>query len=299
VLAALLGACGDDGLSSPPDIPATLINPYRVWAFSTNNVWILDGSATIHVFDGAGWSQLAAPTPVNCIYALGASDVWLCSNDAVLHYDGSTFTSSDVSTPTGLDGLASVWASSASDVWAVGDDAIVAHYDGTTWSRELVGDPFKSSIWGSGPTDVYALSTFDLSHYDGTSWTEIEIDGFPAGGDGQVWGTGPDDVWLANGDDNISHFDGSTWTVSEEEELGQIGDTSAVWGTGPGNVWAVGSAGLVAHYDGSWHTEHAQKIGAPYLQQMLSVHGSAENDVWIVGRQLGEGGSTGLIYHLE
>jgi hypothetical protein len=31
---------------------------------------------------------------------------------------------------------------------------------------------------------------------------------------------------------------------------------------------------------------------------MLSVHGSSATDVWVVGRQLGEGGSTGLIYHI-
>jgi hypothetical protein len=72
-----------------------------------------------------------------------------------------------------------------------------------------------------------------------------------------------------------------------------------VWGTGPKNVFAAGSPGVVSHYTGSWKALAHQDIGAPYLQQMLSVHGSSANDVWVVGRQLGEGGATPLIYHIQ
>lgn len=297
VACVLAGACGDDGgLSTVPDVPATLITPYRVWAFATDDVWILDGTSTIHRFDGATWSTLTTPSTsgLSCIYALSQSDVWLGGGGEVLHYDGSTFTMSDVATPTGLDGVTGVWATGVDDVWVVGNDAIVGHYNGTTWERTIVGAPFKSSIWGSGPTDIYALSTFDLMHYDGSAWTEVTLDG-GGGGDGQVWGLGPSDVWLATGDDRVSHFNGTAWTTTE---LDLVGDVAAVWGTGPKQVWGAGGAGQVAKFDGAWHSVSSQKIGSPYLQQLLSVHGTSANDVWIVGRQLGDNGSTGLIYHL-
>jgi hypothetical protein len=65
------------------------------------------------------------------------------------------------------------WASPQSDVWAVRDDAIEAHYDGASWGRTIAGSALKSSIWGSGPSDIYALSTFDLVDYDGDSWTDV------------------------------------------------------------------------------------------------------------------------------
>ena len=63
---------------------------------------------------------------------------------------------------------------------------------------------------------------------------------------------------------------------------------------------AVGSAGAIAHYDGnSWRQVAHQKIGAPYLRLFLAVHGTSSSDVWAVGQQLGEGGSTSLIYHYQ
>ena len=298
LFACSLAACGgDEGIDPVGDVPSALINPIKVWAFSATDVWFLDGGPTVHRFDGSTWSTLATPSTggLACIYALSASDVWLCAGDEVLHYDGSTFTASDVTATTGLDSLSAIWATGTNDVWAVGDDAIVAHYNGTAWSRTIVGSPFKSSIWGSGPSDIYALSTFDLMHYDGNTWTEVELDGSPAGGDGQIWGLSASDVWLMNGDDRIWHYDGSSWEGTEESTF----DYSAVWGTGPRNVYAGGSPGVVAHYTGSWKALAHQDIGAPYLQQMLSVHGSSANDVWVVGRQLGEGGSTPLIYHIQ
>ncbi len=297
VTCALFGACGDDSNLEPvEDVPATLINPLEVWSFSPTDVWILDGSSFVHRFDGSEWSMLGTNTSggLTCIYAVSANDVWLCAGDEVLHYDGATFTASDVTTPTGLDGLTAIWATGPNDVWVVGDDAIVAHYNGTTWERTIVGSPFKSSIWGSGPNDVYALSTFDLSHYDGNTWTEVEFDAGGGGGDGQVWGTSASDVWLMAGDDTAWHFDGSTWSPTEFE----LQDFNAVWGSAPNKLWAAGSPGAVAHFDGSWHSLALQDFGAPYLRQMLAVHGSSETDVWVVGRQLGEGGSTGLIYHI-
>ena len=296
---ALLGACGsdDDGGWSPVPGAPSLTSALAVWAFSPSDVWVLDGSSTVQRFDGATWSTLATPSTggLACIYALSTTDVWLCAGTEVLHYDGSTFIASDVTTPTGLDGLTSIWASSPSDVWAVGDDAIVAHFDGTTWTRTIVGSPFKSSIWGSGPRDLYALSTFDLSHYDGIAWSEVDLGAGGGGGDGQIWGTSATDVWVMPGSEHLSHYDGTAWTAVD---LDLVGDLAAVWGPAPDDLWAAGSAGAIAHYDGSSWTEVThQKIGSPYLRQLLAVHGTASDDIWIVGHQLGDSGSTGLIYH--
>lgn len=297
VAAALVAACGgDDGNGGLATVSGGPANPYRVWAFSETDVWILDGTSTVHRYDGSTWSTLATPSTggLACIYALSATDVWLCAGDEVLHYNGSTFTASDVATPTGLDGLTALWASSTSDVWVVGDDAIVAHYNGTSWSRTIVGSPFKTSIWGASPTDIYALGTFEMSHFDGSTWAEVALDDGGGGGDGQVWGTSASDVWQVSGSEDVWRYDGSAWTLTE---LAVHGGLAAIWGPSRDDVWVAGDAGLVAHYDGSWDVVMQQKLGAPYLQQLLSVHGTSADDVWIVGRQLGEGGSTGLIYH--
>jgi hypothetical protein len=298
VLTCLVLACGGSGAGGGwvelSDGPAALAF-LDVWAFSPADVWFVDGGAEVHRYDGTGFSTLQTPASgVCCIFARSASDVWLCAGNQALHYDGAAFTAMDVTAATGLDGLTDIWASSPSDVWAVGDDAIIAHYDGTDWSKTIAGSPFKTSIWGSGPTDIYALDTFDLVHYDGTKWSEVSSDE-TRGGD-QVWGTGASDVWLMNGSETLGHFDGAGWKEVETGDL--VGDLTAVWGPAPDDLFAVGSAGAIAHFNGSsWEQLAHQTIGAPYLRQFVAVHGSSSSDVWAVGRQLGEGGSTGIIYH--
>jgi hypothetical protein len=297
---SVLACCGCGGSGAGGDWVAVSGGPTAstfldVWAFSPGDVWFVDGGPDVHRYDGASFSTLATPAGgLSCIFALSASDIWLCAGDQALHYDGSAFTAVDVLGPTGLDGLTDIWASSPSDVWMVGDDAIIAHYDGAAWSRAIAGSPFKASIWGSGPTDIYALDTFDLVHYDGTEWSEVSFAG--PGGEGQVWGTSAGDVWLMTGSSTLGHYDGATWTEVETGDL--IGDLTAVWGPAPDDLWAAGTAGAIAHFNGtSWTQVAHQPIGAPDLRQFVAVHGTSTTDVWAVGYQLGEGGSTGILYH--
>lgn len=291
----LLG-CGNSvggGFTTPGSAPM-LSNPTHVWDFAPDDVWILDGTSTIHRFDGANWSTLTAPTMngLGCIFALSNKDVWLCAGSTVLHWDGTTFTTNDAGKATGVMDLVGIWASSPMDLFAVGSDATVAHFDGTSWTRTIAGSPFKASLWGSGPKDVYALDTFGLSHFDGASWSMVNN---VLGGQGQVWGTSASDVWVMPASNSISHFDGMKWTSMD---VNLVGELAAVWGAAPSDLWAVGSGGEIAHYDGaSWSEVSHQPIGAPYLSELVAVHGSSAHDIWIVGHQLGNGGSTGLVYH--
>ncbi|MCC7537955.1 MAG: hypothetical protein IT379_17145 [Deltaproteobacteria bacterium] len=293
-LAVGCGGGGDEGwerVSAPPS-STTLTD---VWAFSETDVWFVDGGPVVHRYDGSSWSTLETPAAgVSCIFAISVEEVYLCAGGGLVRYDGASFTVIDVETPTGLSAITDVWASSANDVWAVGDDAIAAHYDGTTWSRHSIGASFNSSVWGSGPDDVYVLGTFDLVHYDGSAWTEVSLDS--GAGDGQVWGTRASDVWVMTDSSSLAHYDGASWQSVETD--GFVGDLAAVWGPSPDDLWAAGSAGAIAHWDGrSWSEVTHQTIGSPYLRMLVAVHGTSSTDVWAVGYQLGEGGSSAVIYH--
>jgi len=96
----------------------------------------------------------------------------------------------------------------------------------------------------------------------------------------------------------VARAEGAQWQTIDTFDF--VGDLSAVWGPSSDDLWAVGSAGAIAHYDGkSWRQVAHQQIGAPYLRLFLAVHGTSSTDVWAVGQQLGDGGSTGLIYHYQ
>lgn len=293
VLLGLMCACGGDDWSSVSGGP-TGFGVTDVWAFSETNVWVVDGTPDVYRYDGDGWTTLPTDSVAGllCIFALSETDVYLCAGGEVLHYDGTSFTAMDISS-TNLNGVTDIWATSASDVWAVGDESIAAHYDGTSWTGRSIGSSFNSSVWASGPDDVYVMGTFDLVHYDGSMWTEIDLDN--GAGDGQVWGTSASDVWVMTDSYAMSHFDGSAWETIETVDF--VGDLAAVWGPAPDDLWAAGSAGSIAHYDGdSWDEVTHQRIGAPYLRLFVAIHGSSSSNVWAVGRQLGEGGSTPIVY---
>ncbi len=98
------------------------------------------------------------------------------------------------------------------------------------------------------------------------------------------------------GNSQLSHSSGGTWVAVDLGDF--IGDLSVVWGPAANDLWAAGTAGAIAHWNGSsWAEVAAQKIGSPYLQELVSIHGTSSSDVWVVGHQLGQGGSTPLILH--
>ena len=54
--------------------------------------------------------------------------------------------------------LRRVWGTSPSDIFAVGDSGTILHYDGSTWSSMISGTDYRlDDIWGSSPSDVFAV----------------------------------------------------------------------------------------------------------------------------------------------
>src|SRR6185436_15168757 len=54
--------------------------------------------------------------------------------------------------------LYGVWGSGPSDVWAVGDVGTILHWDGSAWWKVPSGTTHDlRGVWGSGPSDVWAV----------------------------------------------------------------------------------------------------------------------------------------------
>jgi hypothetical protein len=173
------------------------------------------------------------------------------------------------------------------------------HFDGSAWSP--VGPPQLpatqsvpplSSVWGSGPTDVWAvgivgLASSNLMHWDGITWSSAASgatsDLFA------VWGSGPSDVWAAGGTATV-HFNGSVWSSVAS---GTTAELYGIWGSGAADIWAVGqgfTTSVIVHYDGSaWSS-----VTSPMASVLNGVWGTGPTDVWAVGSSNGLGG---LIMH--
>jgi hypothetical protein len=169
-------------------------------------------------------------------------------------------------------------------------------------------------VWGSGPSDVWAIGAGNFHHWNGTTWSLAVPTNVPAPllPDRAVWGSGPSDAWVVGLDGQAIHWNGTAWSSvvgvysrvlggvwgSGSSDVWAVGTTiehwdgktwslqdsgafplAAVWGSGPTNVWAVGMEGVIVHsLGGSWSSTASGTIVT-----LNGVSGSGADDVWAVG----------------
>jgi len=105
------------------------------------------------------------------VFAVGLTGSTLDHTGVILHYDGSTWSHTDIGSTTAL--LQDIWGSSATDVFAVGHNSwaphgAIVHYDGSTWSP-MVNNASNSilDVWGSSASDAFAVGEGStILHYD-------------------------------------------------------------------------------------------------------------------------------------
>jgi hypothetical protein len=225
--------------------------------------------------------------PLSDIWGTSGTDVFAVGSGIILHYDGSTWASTDTETTTGPSSvslepvsetisspmsiittayLQGIWGSSGSDVFAVGYYGTILHYDGASWSpmdTETTTGPSSVSLEPvsetiSSPTSV--ATTADLFSIWGSSATDV----FAVG----------QHYWQGGGG-TILHYDGSTWSSMDS---GTTRSLYGIWGSSGSDVFAVGSR-IILHYDGlSW--SHMESETTQYL---YDVWGSSGSDVFAVG----------------
>jgi len=179
-------------------------------------------------------------------------------------------------TTSGTNHLYSVWGSSPSDVFAVGNSGVILHFDGSSLSSMTSGTTrYLRGVWGSSATDVFVVGTGGtIRHYDGTSWSDM-TSGTTVDLHG-VWGSSASDVFAVGVSGTILHYDGYTWSPMTS---GTANWLRAVWGTSGSDVFAVGNSGVILHYNGSdWNFMTSGTTG-----NLCGVWGSSGSDVFVVG----------------
>jgi hypothetical protein len=213
---------GTSWLQSPSPDPGKFIQLTAVHEISANDAWavgtVSDGSTiqtlTLH-WDGTSWTQKPSPSPgignrgeLTGVTATSGGDVWavgdyLSSEDPsdaistlVMHWDGTSWkqVASPNPEPDIINQLTGVSAVSPDDAWAVGffadgttDHTLIAHWDGTSWTRVPSPDPFEDDnlsgvaatsansavAVGSGQTAAKQGRGVTLAlRWDGTAWTQ-------------------------------------------------------------------------------------------------------------------------------
>ncbi len=140
-----------------------------------------------------------------------------------------------------------------------------------------------SAVWGSGPTDVYAVGTKGYAclilHTTGDGhWTEQSTG--VNGGLYTVWGSGPHDVYVGGFGDTLLHSTGDgVWTRQTIPAVGPL----QIWGTGAGDLYFTyaNSSGVVYHSTGNG-TWSAMTIGDS-SSILMTMWGPSASDVHFAG----------------
>jgi hypothetical protein len=208
---------------------------------------------------------LSAGAPF-ALSATSSSDIWaLTATNAVIHFDGSDWTQTDVPLPfLTLNYPESIYAAGPDDVWIVGYGGdhrgeykgYVQHWDGSSWnsvSTPVTGQPvtFLRDIDGSAADNIWIVGHVNYSHHlslhwDGSTWSlqDGPVSDAPLA---QVVVLAPNDAWAApyslTAGFSFYQWDGSVWHERTSSDI--PGATTTAWRglakVGACDVWATGS----------------------------------------------------------
>jgi hypothetical protein len=133
---------------------------------------------------------------------------------------------------------------SSVQVCAVGFGGRLGLFLGGEWIALPVGlPPDLSDVWGSDPTDMYAVGPIGtVTHFDGET---AELINAPSDARlNGIYGIAHDDIFAVGLNGNILHFDGESWTRMKSSVSSPL---RGVWVDESGEAFAVGDFGVILH----------------------------------------------------
>lgn len=188
-------------------------DPQGMWGSGPRDIWVPEYAGRVWHYDGTSWTA-AATGGVNLgrLWGSGPRDIWLAAGGGDMwHYDGVSWQNRPGITYF----MYAVFGFRPTLIYAVGQNYAIQRWDGGKWTTlrdEATGTGQHESIWGSGPSDLWAAGTTA----------------------GAVGAAGI-----------VRRFDGTSWQPSEAEAEESF---YAIWGTAPGALWAVGSSQTIMRH---------------------------------------------------
>lgn len=257
-------------------------------------------------------------TRVNVIAGRSASDVWIAGAvGTVAHFDGTTWTVSEVGTQTSQRAF---WLAPAGELTIGGVDRIYSRdleFDGRAdagvsaggWSRRPTptipsgfgrdltagwAAPGANAIWFGTTTDLWRLRLGTDSALEVQPGIAASVcNAIPCKSMRGIHGASASTLF-AVGDVGaavrIQGADGAQPTASPLNTQTWTG-LAGVWASSDTDAWAVGGSGTIRHYTGNdlqWDAE----TDVPTSENLNGVWGASPTDVWAVG-------NAGVVLHYD
>jgi len=242
---------------------------YDVWGVDENNVWavgaanVQGGSSGIIKWDGNNWNVFPSFAGIKQgIFGFDENNIFVVgdyTNRGVVGiWNGSNWTEYRddyfISRGDTVYPLRSVWGSSPTDVWAVGDNGTIIHWDGSEWRKEqgIVGT--NNSFWDLWGVDANSIYTVTGSLTNHS----------------QLW-----------------YYDGTLWKNISENIPGVLKNFYTVWVDKSNSGFIAGNT--VLRMNRNILTE---ETGINALKVLTVVRGNGFNDVIF-------GGQRGTVFHFN
>lgn len=203
--------------------------------------------------------------------------------------------------PVPLARIAGLWSAGPDEVWAIGEDGDVARRRAGVWTRLDLGiDARILAIDGTGPDDVWLLTSEHLFHVDGESVIEVPVacrlgahnpaalrplSALAVASSGEVFVTGEQYIEGFPGmTSGTCRFDGDAWhPVEFDAEV-------TPWGVcgleSCDDVWAVGADQVWCGRDGVWDGDALHRVEGAPSAPTHDVWGRGPDDMWVASDTL-------------
>jgi hypothetical protein len=258
------------------------------------------------------------------VTAVSASDAWAVglvisrrTIPLIMHWNGTHWTRSRISTGATSGFLWGVAAASARDAWAVGAGGgrggpFILHWNGSMWTpvpTPRIAAAELSAVTAVSATDAWAVGLSDgalILHWNGTRWRNVPNPW--RGGHTALYGVfarSAHDVWAvgkAGSNSLILHWNGVSWTRLGGPKYGRYG--SSIWGVAAVSsrlTWLVGQAKDRLPLILRWNGNSLRQLPRPKPTARGALNGVSSvsaGRAWAVGTG-GHGGARTWIFRWQ
>ncbi len=239
-----------------------------------------EGGKLLH-WTGDNYEPLSMPSPTKCnlcaVHVQDARTAWAVGDrGTILRWDGRQWL--PLCLGTRASDMNAVWASKDDGQWFGGRGILIQHHGHNGHGGTAVRSDFTvTSIWGSGPDDVWFLCAGGtVLHWNGTTCAPFDL---PVEEDDELYciaGSAVDeDVYAVGTGGLLLRCDGETWT---EMDSGTPATLSGIVAAGPDSLWVTSNDGQLRHWNGrKWSVEAFSAFG--WLGSVCIARGL----IWAVG----------------
>jgi len=231
--------------------PAIDINLHGVTSGSATPTWAVGDDGTLISINGTTETVSAqSGFPIYRIWAANDTSVWATTIGTVLHYNGTTWSVSYVST-TPADTMLGLWGFSPVDVHTLSVNGNVAKWNGTSWTPYTHGGTSWRAEWGDqadtlllcAASAIGAVFCNDLNNGKGGSSQAGTAQLF------SLWGASNKTLYTSNVN-GVIYQSTDTGTTFNAMTSGTTDTLFAIWGASPTAIWATGQAGTMLFNNG-------------------------------------------------